>query len=132
MPVEHVNPDTLHRNPAFTQAVVIPAGARVAIIGGQNAVDADGNIVGKGDFGAQSAKAVDNLIAALDAVGADLGDVVKLTIFIVGDADLAPGFGAWMERWGTRENPPAISGIRVHGLAHPDFLVEIEAMAVLP
>lgn len=132
MSVEYVNPEGLHRNPAFTQAVVLPAGARTAIIGGQNAVDADGNIVGKGDIGAQAAKAVDNLIVALQAVGASLDDLVKATIFIAGDADLQPAFGAWMQRWGARENPPAISVLRVSSFAEPDFLIEIEAMAVLP
>ena len=55
--VEHINPQGMHHNPAFTQAILIPAGARTLLIGGQNAVDVDGQIVGKGDLGAQTAKA---------------------------------------------------------------------------
>lgn len=133
MTVEHLKPEGLHHNPAFSQAIIIPAGARILTIGGQDSVDVDGNIVGKGDFGKQSAKALDNMILCLKAAGADLEHLTKVTIFIVGDQDIAPGFAAWMERWGNRKSPPpAISGIRVAGLAHPDFLVEIEATAVLP
>ena len=41
------------------------------------------------------------------------------------------GFGAWMEFWGQRTNPPAVTGLFVAGLAHPDFLVEIEATAAI-
>jgi enamine deaminase RidA (YjgF/YER057c/UK114 family) len=132
MPVEHLNPDGLHRNPAFTQAVILPADARTIIIGGQNAVDADGEIVGKGDIGAQAAAAIDNLILCLQAAGAGLEHLAKVTIFIAGDQDIAPAFGAWMARWGERQGPPAISVLRVAGFANPDFLIEIEAVAVLP
>ena len=52
MPVQHLNPEAMHRNPAFSQAILLPAGARTLLIGGQNAVDANGQIVGKGDLGA--------------------------------------------------------------------------------
>lgn len=132
MPIQRLNPEGMHSNPAFSQGIILPAGARTVLIGGQNAVDAQGQIVGKGDIGQQSAKAVDNLIRVLDAAGTDLDHLVKVSIFIVGDADLQPAFGAWMARWGNRSNPPVVTGVRVHGLAHPDFLIEVEAMAVLP
>jgi enamine deaminase RidA (YjgF/YER057c/UK114 family) len=132
MHIEHLNPEKLHRNPAFTQAILVPAGARTAIIGGQNAVDADGEVVGKGDIGQQAAKALDNLIVCLEAAGAGLQHLAKVTIFIADSEDIRPAFGAWMARWGDRANPPAISVLRVGGFANPDFLIEIEAMAVLP
>lgn len=132
MVVEYLNPDGMHRNPAFTQAILIPAGARTLIIGGQNAVDEDGQIVGKGDIGAQTTKALENLQRCLAAAGAALEQLVQVRIYLSGDVDLRPGFGAWMALWGQRSNPPTVTGIRVHGLASPDLLVEIEAMAVLP
>ncbi len=131
MPVERINPDALHNNPAFTQMVVIPAGARTAIIGGQNAVDRDGKIVGKGDLAAQTAQALKNLVACLAAVNATVEDLVQVKIYILAGQDLRAGFGAWVNVWGTRANPPAVTGIFVAGLAHPDYLVEIEATAVL-
>lgn len=129
--VDYINPQGMHHNPAFSQAILIPAGARTLLIGGQNAVDADGQVVGKGDIGAQTVKALSNLQLCLTAAGATLEQLVQVKIYLAGDVDLRPGFGAWMAVWGNRPNPPAVSGIRVHGLANPDYLVEIEAVAVL-
>jgi len=131
MPVQYLQPEGMHHNPAFTQAILLPAGARTLIIGGQNAVDADGQVVGKGDLGAQTVKALDNLQRCLDAAGATLEQLVQVKLYLKGDVDLRPGFGAWMAVWGARPNPPTVTGIRVHGLAHPDYLIEIEALAVL-
>jgi enamine deaminase RidA (YjgF/YER057c/UK114 family) len=131
MAIQHINPAGMHANPAFTQAILLPAGARTLIIGGQNAVGADGQIVGKGDLGAQTRKALENLQLCLDAAGAKLEQLVQVRIYVDADVDLRPGFGAWMAVWGDRPDPPTVTGIRVAGLANPDFLVEIEAMAVL-
>lgn len=132
MSVQYVQPKAMHHNPAFTQAIIIPANARTLIIGGQNAVDADGQIVGKNDIGAQAAKAIDNLMLVLAEAGAGLEHLVKVSIFMVGVADLRPAFGAWTARWGNRPNPPTVSMLRVVGLGNPDFMIEIEALAVLP
>ena len=131
MPVQHLQPEGMHHNPAFTQAILLPAGARTLIIGGQNAVDADGQIVGKDDLEAQTTKALDNLQRCLAAAGATLEQLVQVRLYLKGDVDLRPGFGAWMAMWGNRPNPPTVTGIRVHGRAHPDYLIEIEALAVL-
>ena len=131
MPVQHLNPPEMHSNPAFTQAILLPAGARTLLIGGQNAVDAGAQIVGKGDLGAQTAKALENLQFCLKAAGATLEQLVQVKIYLAGDVDIRPGFGAWMAVWGARPNPPTVTGLRVHGLANPDFLVEIEAVAVI-
>jgi enamine deaminase RidA (YjgF/YER057c/UK114 family) len=131
MPVQHINPEGMHNNPAFTQAILLPAGARTLIIGGQNAMGVDGQIVGKGDIAAQTAKALENLQLCLKAAGARLEQLAQVKIYLAGDVDLAPGFGAWMAVWGNRPNPPVVTGLRVHGLANPDYLVEIEALAVL-
>jgi enamine deaminase RidA (YjgF/YER057c/UK114 family) len=130
--VQHLNPPGLNRNPAYTQAIVIPPGSAVVVVGGQNAVDAQGAIVGKGDLGAQTAKAVANVLACLEAAGTTIEQLIRVRIAIVGDADIRPGFAAWMQAWGNRPNPPTVSMTRVLGLAHPDFLVEIEAEALVP
>lgn len=129
--LEHINPDSMHKNPAFSQGIIVPAGARMLVIGGQNAVDADGQIVGKGDIAAQTAKAVDNLITVLEAAGGRLEDLVRIGLFIREDADLRAGFGAWMQRAGQLQNPPTVTTALVAKLANPDYLIEIEAMAAL-
>lgn len=131
MPVRHLQPEGMHINPAFTQAVLLPAGARTLIIGGQNAVGPDGHVVGKGDIAAQTAKALENLQLCLKAAGATLEQLVQVKLYLAGDVDIRPGFSAWMAVWGKRSNPPAVTAIRVQGLANPDYLIEIEAIAVL-
>ena len=68
----------------------------------------------------------------LEAAGGTLDDLIRVGIYFRADTDIAAGFDAWMKRAGGLKNPPAVTGIRVAGLAHPDFLIEIEATAILP
>ena len=132
MSIEHLNPDGMYKSPVFSQGIILPASARILLIGGQNSVNAKGEIVAKGDIARQTEKALENLQTVLKAAGGRLEDLVKVTIYIQQDADLRAGFGAWMAVWGDRGNPPTVSGIRVAALTNPDFLIEIEAQAVLP
>jgi enamine deaminase RidA (YjgF/YER057c/UK114 family) len=132
MPLEHINPDSMHKNPAFSQGIIIPANARILIIGGQNAVDAKGEIVGKGDIAAQTKQAVANLFTVLEAAGGKPDNLVRIGLILREDADLRAGFGAWMEAAGSRLTaPPTVTSSIVAKLATPDYLIEIEAMAVL-
>lgn len=131
MTIQHINPDGMLKSPAFSQGIIVPAGARTLIIGGQNGVDENGRVVSK-NLGEQTAKAVDNLIKVLETAGGTLESLVRLGIYVKGDVDIRPGFDAWMQRWGRRSNPPTIVVLRVAGLGmSPDILVEIEATAVL-
>ena len=130
--VQYINPDTLHKNPAFTNVIVVSGSAKTIYVGGQDSVDASGAIVGKGDFQAQAEQVLKNIQAALAAGGADLHHLIKWNIFVVQGQDLRAGFGVFQKAWGSRPNPPAISGVFVAGLAHPDFLLEIDAIAVVP
>jgi enamine deaminase RidA (YjgF/YER057c/UK114 family) len=130
--VQHLNPTGLHKNPAYTHAVVVSGNATTIYVGGQNAVDASGNIVGKGDLRAQTEKALQNIETALTAGGAGIQHVVKWNVYILHGQSAQAGFEAFQKVWGQRPNPPAISGIFVSALAHPDFLVEIDAIAVVP
>jgi enamine deaminase RidA (YjgF/YER057c/UK114 family) len=132
MSIEHINPEGMHKNPAFSQGIIIPAGARTLLIGGQNAVDEKGEVVGKGDTAAQTAKAVDNLIKVLEAAGGKLEDLVRIGLYLREDADLRAGLGAWMARAGKLKNPPTVTSAMVAMLANPDYLIEIEATAILP
>ncbi len=131
MTVERINPEAMHSNPAFTQMIVMPANARTAIIGGQNAVNAKGEIVGKGDFAKQTEQALKNLVTCLEAVDATVDDLIQVKIYMKEGQDLRAGFGEWMKVWGQRTNPPLVTGLFVSGLANPDYLIEIEATAVL-
>ena len=128
--VTHVNPEAMHNNPAFSQAVVIEGAARTIYVGGQNAVDADGNIVGAGDLDAQTEQTLKNIETVLAASGAGRDDVVKWTIFVVQGQDINAGFAAFQRVWGAAARPPIITFAFVAGLANPEFLVEIEVLAV--
>lgn len=131
MTIQHINPAGMLKSPAFSQGIVVPAGARTLIIGGQNGVDENGQLVSK-SLGEQTAKAIDNLIRVLETGGGTLENLVRLGIHVKGDVDIRPGFEAWMQRWGRRPNPPTIVVLRVAGMGmSSDVLVEIEAMAVL-
>jgi enamine deaminase RidA (YjgF/YER057c/UK114 family) len=130
--VQHLNPDGLSKNPAFSQVITVRGPVKTIYVGGQNAVDASGAIVGKGDFAAQSEQALANVQTALAAAGAGLEHVVKWGVYIVAGQELRVGFAAFQRAWGQRPNPPTVTGLFVAGLAHPDFLVEIDAVAVVP
>jgi enamine deaminase RidA (YjgF/YER057c/UK114 family) len=130
--VQHLSPDGLHRNPAYSQAVAVTGNMTTVYVGGQNAVDTAGRIVGKGDIKAQTEQVLRNVETALAAGGAKLEHVIKWNVHIVQGQPLGPGFEAFQRAWGDRPNPPIVTMSFVSALASPDFLVEIEAVAVVP
>jgi len=129
--VEHLNPPTLNQNPMFTQAVVVSGAARTVYIGGQNGVDSTGAIVDAGDLAAQVEQVFENLSTVLAAAGGKLQDIVKWTIYVVAGHDIRPSLAIFARRWGNSSPPPAITVVTVASMANPDFLVEIEAVAVV-
>jgi enamine deaminase RidA (YjgF/YER057c/UK114 family) len=129
--VQHINPETLHKNPAFTQVIAVTQPARTIYVGGQDAVDAAGNIVGKGDLARQTEQVLSNLRSALQAAGADLEHVIKWNLYVVQGQDLRPGLAAFQRAWGRNPNPPVITMCFVSALANPEFLLEMDAIAVV-
>jgi enamine deaminase RidA (YjgF/YER057c/UK114 family) len=130
MPITHVSPDGLPRNPAFSWAVRVPAGYDTIYVGGQNGVGPDGTVVGPG-LGEQTRQAYANLRTCLEAAGASLTDVVKWTILCVEGQSLQEGFAVFGEVWPRDAPPPAITFAFVAGLAVPGALVEMEAIAAV-
>ncbi len=130
--VQHIDPDGLIKNPAFSQVISVASTVRTIYVGGQNAVDAARNIVGVGDLRGQAVQVVTNLRIALQAAGADLEHLVKCTIYLVQGQPVQVAFEAWLQAWGARSDPPTISVLLVSGLANPAFLIEIDGVAVLP
>lgn len=130
--VLYINPEGLSRNPAFTNVVVVTGHVKTIYIGGQDAVDASGTIVGKGDIKKQTEQVLANLQTALKAGGAELEHIVKWNVYVVQGQDLQQGFEVFQQFWGRRPDPPAITFMFVSGLANPDFLIEMDAVAVVP
>jgi len=65
--VAYMNPDSLNKNPAFTNVIVVSGSVKTLYVGGQNAIDASGTIVGKGDIKAQTEQVLNNIQTALAA-----------------------------------------------------------------
>jgi len=129
MTVEYLNPQGLVESPAFSHAVVIENPARTIYVGGQNGVDAAGEVVE--GFAEQTAKAVENVGTVLAAAGAHFTDVISWTVAVAPDQDLRAGFGAIQPAIADRLHPPIVTVLQVNGLAVPGALVEISAIAVL-
>ena len=130
--IQYINPEGLSKNPAFSQVVTTQGNGKTIYIGGQDAVNPQGEIVGKGDIAEQTEQVMKNLQTALSACGATFDNLVKLTIHIVQGQDLYRGFQASQKYLGNLKNPPAITGFFVAALARPDYLVEVEAIAFIP
>lgn len=130
--VVYLSPDGLSKNPAFSQLVVAKGPVTTIYIGGQNTITNDGKIVGKGDIKAQAVQTLNNLKIALEAGGGSLSHVIKWNIYIVQGQDSRVAFEALQEDLKKLPHPPAITGVYVSSLAQPDFLVEMDAIAVVP
>ena len=130
--LQYLNPNTLLRNPAFTQVVVTTGPVKTIYIGMQNAVDAARNIIGKGDIAAQTDQVLRNLDACLEAAGAKREHLAMWTIYVAQGQSIQPAFEAGMRWWGNRPNPPANTVIFVPTFTPPEFLIGIDAVAVVP
>ena len=128
--VERIRPDGLVRSPAFSHVAVVPPGATTIYVGGQDAVDADGALVGEGDAAAQAVRAVENARTALAAAGATLADVVQWTVLLADGVDVNAAYGAIAPLIAAPE-PPLVVAARVAGLAVPGALVEVSAVAAV-
>ena len=113
--------------PRFAQ--VVQTGNQV-YIAGQTSVDENGNVVGKGDIEAQTRQVFKNLQKCLEAVGAGFDQVVKLNIYST-DLDAHIGVISKVRREYFPKEPVASTTVQVPRLVHPDWLLEIEAIAVL-
>jgi enamine deaminase RidA (YjgF/YER057c/UK114 family) len=129
--IQYLYPAGLHYNPAYTNVVVVTGPATTIYIGAQGPLDAQGNLVGKGDIGAQTDQALQNVQTALAAAGARLEHVIKWSIYLAQGQPLQPGIAAFQRVWGNRPNPPANTVVYVPELVPADFLVAIEAIAVM-
>ena len=124
-----LRPEGLVRSPAFTHVAVVPPGATTLYIGGQNAVDGDGTLVGGDDIAAQTQQVMTNLHIALAAAGASVQDLVMMTILLVEGADLDAAYP--VAAAGLAGATPPVVAARVAGLGVPGALLEVSAVAAV-
>ncbi|GAA2224361.1 hypothetical protein GCM10010413_17810 [Promicromonospora sukumoe] len=128
--IQRLRPEGLVSSPAFSHVAVVPPGATTIYVGGQNAVDSDGALVGGDDVAEQSRRAVQNAGTALAAAGATFVDVVQWTVLFVDGVDLAAAYGAIAPLLAAEE-PPLVLGARVAGLGVPGALIEVSVIAAV-
>ena len=132
MRIRRLNPEGLarHRASIYSQLVVVEGGGRTVYVSGQVSRDARGETVGAGDVTAQTEQVVANLRLALAAVGADLKDLVKVTVYTT-DLRHMPQIDEVRRRHFV-DSLPVSTLLEVRKLSHPEYLVEIDAIAVIP
>jgi enamine deaminase RidA (YjgF/YER057c/UK114 family) len=120
----------INRAPAGYSHVVVAQGGRTLYISGQLALDKDGNLVGRGDFRAQVKQVFENLKARLAEGGATFKDVVKLNYYLTDASDLQ-ALRDTRNSYINTENPPASTLVVVKQLVREEYLLEVEAIAVV-
>jgi enamine deaminase RidA (YjgF/YER057c/UK114 family) len=126
-----VNPPGLLTPRGYTH-VVSASGGRTVYVSGQVSANAKGEVVGKGDIKAQTTQVFENLKIALAAAGAAPKDVVKTNIYVVNfKAEDIPAIRDIRNAFFANVEPPASTLVGVTALANPDWLIEIEVIAVV-
>ena len=128
--LELINPEDLPTPTTYTH-VVIASGSRLVFVAGQEPEGEDGKIVLRGELAVQARQVFGNVGRALSAAGARPDQVTKITIFVVDyrrehlpviEAGRLALFG---------DHKPADTLVGVEALSHPDYLIEVEALAVI-
>lgn len=125
----HHAPEGVLEAPGYCN--VVGTEGRLVVVAGQVSRDAEGNLVGKDDFTAQARQVFDNIRLCLAAEGATFRDVVKLNYYLTDMADIVALRAVRIEHMDDVDRP-ASTAVQVAALFQPDFLLEVEAWAVVP
>lgn len=123
------NPATIAPPTGYSHVAEV-RGGKLVFIAGQVSKDSTGAIVGVGDYRLQADQVFRNIGLALESAGATFRDVVKLTIFLR-DAAHLPEVREARDRVIDSQHPPTSTAVQVSGLAAPEFLLEIDAVAAV-
>jgi reactive intermediate/imine deaminase len=127
--IRYLNPSSLSVPTGYSHVVEVNSG-RTIYIAGQVALDKAGNVVGKGDFAAQTTQVFENLKLALAAVGATFDNVVKINTYVT-DMSQIQTLRDIRTRYYSK-NAPASTLVQIGKLAREELMIEIEAVAVVP
>ena len=132
MPKELINPKTVFdatKKYLYSQAIKV---GNTIYVSGQGAADEEGNIIGMGDFAAQSRQAFENIRRILEAAGAKMSDVVYMTFYCKDIRQIRRGekFASVMREY-FGDYCPCTTAVQIGNLYLPDMLIEIQAIAVI-
>lgn len=125
------NPPSLSKPTGYSHAAEIDLGkSKMLIISGQVALDAEGKVVGENNFEQQTEQVFKNIKAIIEHSGGTMNDLVKITIYLRNISNIAK-FREIRNKYINMENPPASTLVEITNLARDEFLVEVEATAVI-
>jgi reactive intermediate/imine deaminase len=113
----------------FSQAIEVEAKGRLVFISGMTARRADGTIAGIGDIEAQTRQVCENLKSAVEAAGGKMDDICRVDVYIRDMKHFEAIHKVRREYFGSP--PPASTMVEVSGFTSPDYLIEINAIAVV-
>ena len=113
----------------FSSGVAVPAG-RMVFVSGQVSRNAQGETVGKGDIRAQTTQTMENVKTVLEAAGATIDDVVKVTVYVTNVKEQLAAIHEVRAQY-FKTDYPASTLVEVKSLVSEDLLIEIEAIAVV-
>ena len=115
--------------PTYTQGIKVTGAQTVLFLSGQVAYEKDGSVACRGDFKGQARGAFDAIKALVESQGGTMANLIKITTYVTDmqyRVDLAPIREAYLGKKG-----PASTLVEIRALAHPDWMIEIEAIAVI-
>ncbi len=130
MPKTQISTTALHSpSGVFSQATTIEATGRFVFVSGMTARRPDGSIAGVGDIRAQTRQVCENVRTAVEEAGGALADVCRVDVYVRNMEDFAKIHEVRAQYFS--EPLPASTMVEVSKLAHPDYLIEINAIAVV-
>ncbi len=126
MPRQVIRPTTVHPVKNYSHGI---RNGNILHIAGQVPLDLQGNLVGKGDIAAQAEQVFANIKGVVEAAGGSMANIAKITMFTTSLA-YRPIIADVRSRYFPAD-PPASTFLVISSLAQPEFLLEIEAIAVL-
>jgi enamine deaminase RidA (YjgF/YER057c/UK114 family) len=127
--IEAFCPPDVYNPPIYSQGMRVTGAQTILFLSGQVAYDKDGGVLHRGDFKGQAREALRALKSLVESAGGTMASVVKLNTYVT-DMRYRVDFGPVRQEFFPGKSP-ASTLVEVSALAHPDWLIEIEAIAVL-
>jgi enamine deaminase RidA (YjgF/YER057c/UK114 family) len=128
MKKEHVNPASWQEKFGYSQGCRVDEAQRLLFVAGQIALDENGDVVGEGDFEAQTRQVFTNMGRVLESAGMSFENLVQIGGFLT-DIGQLPTYARVRDEFVNTSAPPASTTIGVTSLALPELLVEVNAIA---